>query len=99
MVPQANARVAHKEICHAALRIFGSAIFEDISDTSQCSYQGLAPLSIYLPAQTVDVNIDNVRIRLNAHPPNLIEDHGPCNNPARVSAQIRQKSELLRSQI
>src|ERR1700722_17530477 len=99
MVPQANASVAHKEICHAALRIFGSAIFEDIPHTSQRSYQVLVPLSVYLPAQAVDVNIDDVGLWLNVHPPNLFEDHRPGNNSARVSAQILQKHELLRRQI
>ena len=99
MVPQANASVAHREIRHAALRMIGLAVFENIAHTSQRSNEGSTPIRVYLPAKTVDVNIDDIGIRLYPHTPDFIENHGPCDNAARISAQIFQKYEFLRRQI
>jgi|SRR5580698_5245071 hypothetical protein len=99
MVPQANASVAHREIRHAALRIIGLAVFENIAHTSQRSNEGSTPLRVHLPAKTVDMNIDDIGIRLYPHTPDFIEDHGPRDNAARISAQIFQKNEFLRRQI
>src|SRR5580692_8331138 len=99
IVPQANASVAHREIRHAALRMIGLAVFENIAYTSQRSNQGPAPIRIHFPAQTVDVYIHHVGIRLDSHTPNFIEDHRSCDNPARIPAQIFQQYEFLRRQI
>src|SRR5580700_10992187 len=99
MVPQANASVAHKEIRHAALRIIGLAVFENIAHTSQSSNEGSTPIRVYLPTKTVDVYIHDVGIRLYSHSPDFIEDHGACDNAARISTQVFQKNEFLRRQI
>src|SRR5271165_6686006 len=100
MVPQANASVAHKEIRQAALRmIIGLAVPEDIAYSPQSSNQGTVPIRVNLPPQPVDVHIHNVGVRLDSHAPNLIENHGSGNDPARIPAQILQQNELLRSQI
>ncbi len=99
MVPQANASVAHREIRQAALRMIGLAVFENIAHTSQRSNEGSTPIRVYLPAQTVDVDIDDVGIRLDSHTPDFVENHGPRDDAARISAQIFQKNEFLRRQI
>src|ERR1700678_1172854 len=99
MVPQANASAAHREIRHAALRMIGLAVFENIAHTAQRSNEGSTPTRVPLPAKTVDVNIDNIGIRLYPHTPDFIEDHGAGDNAACISAQIFQKYEFLRRQI
>src|ERR1700678_3131248 len=99
MVPQANASAAHREIRHAALRMIGLAVFENIAHTAQRSNEGSTPIRVYLPAKTVDVYIDDVGIRLYPHTPDFVEDHGPCDNAARIPAQIFQQNEFLRCQI
>jgi hypothetical protein len=71
MVPMANAKVAQSEMRHAALRMIGLAVFEDISDTSQCLDQWLAPFGVNLAAETVDVNVDHICVGLNSHSPYL----------------------------
>ena len=45
------------------------------------------------------MHVYDIGLRLDTHPPYLVEDHGPSDNAARVSAQILQKHELLWSQI
>src|SRR5271156_7004085 len=99
MVPQANARVAHREIRHAALRMIGLAVFENIAYTSQRSNEGPTPVRVYLPAKTVDVYIDDVGVRLYPHTPDGVQDHGPCDNAACIPTQIFQQNEFLRRQI
>src|ERR1035437_4889213 len=99
MVPQAKARVAHSEMRQAALRMTGLAVLEDIAHTSQGSNQRLLPLAVDLAAQPVDVNIDDVGIRLNAHAPDLIENHRASDDAARIAAEILQQDGLLGSQL
>src|SRR5580704_2885821 len=99
IVPHANASVAHREIRHAALRMIGLAVFENIAHSSQRSNEGSTPIGVYLPTKTVDVYIHDVGIRLDSHTPDFIEDHGACDNAACISAQIFQKYEFLRRQI
>src|SRR5580698_8036988 len=99
MVPQANASVAHIEMRHAALRMIGLAVFENIAHTSQRSNQGPTPIRVYLPAKTVDVYIDDVGIGLYSHTPDFVENHGACDNASGISAQIFQQNEFLRRQI
>jgi hypothetical protein len=96
MVPQAKASVAHREIRHAALRIIGLAVFENIAHTSQRSNEGSTPIRVYLPAKAVDVYIDDVGIRLYPHTPDFVQNHGSCDNAPRVAAQIFQKNKFLR---
>src|SRR5665213_3955407 len=99
MVPQANASVAHKEIRHAALRMIGLAVFENIAHTAQRSNQGLTPSRVDLPAKTVDMYVHDVSVRLDSHTPDFVEDHGPRDNAACISTQIFQKYKFLRRQI
>jgi hypothetical protein len=75
---------------HAALRMIGLAAFEDISDTSQCLDQRLAPFGINLAAETINVNIDYICVGLNPHPPNLGQQHGTGNNSASMAAEVLQ---------
>src|ERR1700733_5950555 len=99
MVPIANARVAHREIRHAALCMIGFGAFEDISDTSQCLDQRFTSDRIDLAAQTVNMDIDHVRVRLNPHSPNFLQKHGAGYNSACVPTEVLKKHELLRAQI
>jgi hypothetical protein len=98
-VPQANAKLAHREIRQAALRMIGLAVPENISHTSQGSNQRLLSFGVHLAAQAVDVDIDDVCIRLDSHSPNFIENHGSCDDAAGISAQVFQQNELLRRQV
>ena len=99
MVPHANASVAHMEIRQAALRMIGLAVVENITHSSQRSNQGSTPIRVYLPAKTVDVYVHDVGVRLDSHTPDFVEDHGPRDDPARISTQIFQQNEFLRRQI
>jgi hypothetical protein len=67
----ANAKLAQSDMRHAALRTTRLAVFEDISDTSQRLDERLASLSVNLAAEPIDVNINDIRVGLNAHSPNL----------------------------
>src|SRR5271157_819503 len=95
MVPKAKARVAQSEILHAALRTLCLPVFEDIAHTSQSSNQRLLPLAIHLAAQAVYVNIHNIGIGLNAHTPNLVENHRARDDAARIPAEIFEQDEFL----
>jgi hypothetical protein len=86
MVPQANASVAHRERRHAALRIVGLAVSENITHTSQGSNEGPAPVGVYLPAQAVNMDIHDIGVGLDSHAPDLIENHRSCNDAAGISA-------------
>jgi hypothetical protein len=88
MVPKAKARLAQNEMRHAALRNFGLAVFEDIAHTSQRSNQRLLPLAIHLPAQAVDVNINDVGVRVDSHAPDLIQNHGTSHYSAGIAAKV-----------
>jgi hypothetical protein len=52
-------------------------------------------LAIDLAAQPIDVNIHDVGIRLNAHAPDLVENHRARHHAARIAAEILQQDELL----
>ena len=99
MVPQANAKVARREMRQAALCKIGLTVFEDIAHTPQRANQRLLPLAIDLAAQSIDVNIHNVRVWLDAHAPDLIENHGTSDNSARVAAEILQQNKFLRREL
>src|SRR3984885_15629396 len=96
MVPQANASVAHIEMRQAALRMIGLAVFENIAHTSQRSNEGSTPVRVYLPAKTVDVNVDDIGIRLYSHTPDFIKDQGPGDKGACISTQIFHKKKFWR---
>src|ERR1039458_786801 len=95
IVPQAKASVAHSEMCHAADRITGLTVLENIAHTSQRSNQRLLSLAIHLAAQAIDVNIHDVGIRLDAHAPDLVKNHGARDHAAGIATKILQQDELL----
>jgi hypothetical protein len=98
MVPQANASAAQSEIRQAALRI-GLTVFEDIAHTPQCPNQRLPATRVYLATEAVDVDIDDVGVRLYAHTPNCVKNHRPRDHATGIPAQIFQQDEFLRRQI
>src|ERR1035441_741676 len=71
--------------------LFRSAVFEDIAHTPQGSNQRLLALAIDLAAQPVDVYIHDVGIRLDAHAPDLVENHGTRYDAAHIAAEILQQ--------
>jgi hypothetical protein len=99
MVPIANASVAQSEMRHAALRMIGLRAFEDISDTSQCLDQRLTADRVDFASQSVNVNIDHVRVWLNPHAPDLLQKHGTSYNSTGVPTEVLKKHELLRTQV
>jgi hypothetical protein len=86
----ANAKLAQREIRHAALRMIGLAAFEDISDTSQSLDQWLTPFGVNFAAKTINVNINHIRIGLNPHSPNLGQQHGTGYNSTGMTAEVLQ---------
>jgi hypothetical protein len=99
MVPQAKANVAQSEMRHAALRMTGLPVFEDISHPTQGSNKRLLALAIDFSAQAVDMDIDNICIGLDAHAPDHVKNHGAGNNAACVAAKILKKYKFLRSKL
>ena len=93
--PKAKASVPQREIRHAALRVMGLDISEDIAHSSQSPNQGLSSAAIYLATQTAHVNVDHIGFRLDAHAPNAFEDHGARHHPAGISAQEFEQRKLL----
>ena len=51
--------------------------------------------SIDFTPKAINMNIDNVGIGLNAHAPNLIENHGARDDATWIPAQILKQSEFL----
>jgi hypothetical protein len=68
--------------------MIGLAVAEDIAYSAERSNKGLAPVGIHLPAQTVNVDVDDIGIGLDPHAPDLVEDHRPRDDAARISTQI-----------
>ena len=81
-----------------ALRI-GLTVFENIAHPPQRPNQRLTAIRVYLAAEAVDVNIDDVGVRLYAHTPNGVKNHRPRDNATGIAAQIFQQYEFLRRQI
>jgi len=77
----------------------GLTIFENIAHTPQRPYQRLAATGVYFATEAVDVDIDDVGVRLYAHPPNSVQNHRPRDNATGIPAQILQQHEFLRRQI
>jgi hypothetical protein len=86
MVPHANARVAHNEMRQAALCMVGLTIFEDIANSSKRPDQRLLSLAIDLTPQSINVDIYDIGIGLDAHAPHFVENHRASHHAARVPA-------------
>src|SRR4051794_40712206 len=98
-VPHVNASVAHIEMRHAALRTGGLPVLEDITHSSQGPNQRHLAVAVHLAPKTVDVHVDDIGVRLNAHAPYLIKNHGSRDHPAGIPAQVFKKHKFLRSQL
>src|SRR5215469_13518481 len=75
MVPQVKASVAHRDMRQAALRTTGLPVLKDIAHSPKRSNERREAAAVYLAAKPIDVNVDDVRVRLDAHSPYFIEDH------------------------
>ena len=84
---------------HAALRMRGLLVCEDIAQTSHGSDYGLLSGAINFAAQSVNMYVNNIRVWLNAHAPDLVENHGTCDHAPCIPAQILQQGELLLRQL
>src|SRR5271157_227082 len=93
-MPTARATVGHTAIRHAAdlPRILR---FENITHTSNGVDQRMLSLLINFLAQAVDLDINHVGGRINAHVPHLIKDHGSRHDASRIPDQVFQKREFL----
>ena len=68
--------------------MIGLAVPENISNTTQGSNAGTLAIRVDLPAQSVDVDVHHIGIRLNSHTPDFIENHRPCDDAACIPAQV-----------
>ena len=99
IVPIAKAIAAQSEIRQAALDVFGSSVPENIAHTPQCSNQWPMPVVLDLSSKPVDMNVDYIRVGFDAHPPNVMKNHGPRDDAAGVPAEILQQNEFLGGEI
>src|SRR5271166_198018 len=93
-IPTARATAGHTAIRQAAdlprvLRL------ENITHASNGVNERMLSLLINFLAQAVDLDIDHVGCRINAHVPHLIEDHGSRHHASRIPDQVFQKREFL----
>src|SRR5512135_2785569 len=84
---------------HAALRMPGLAVFEDIPDSSEGADKGLLTGGVDLAAQAIDVDVDDVCVRVDAHAPDFLKDHGAGDDAAGVAAEVLEEDELLWSEL
>jgi len=82
----------------AALRMVVLAVPEDIAHTSEGSDEGSSALGVDFAAKPVDVDVDDIGVWLDAHAPDLIEDHGAGDDAAGVAAEIFEQDEFLRGE-
>jgi hypothetical protein len=75
------------------------SVFEDIAHTSHGSDEGNQPRTVHFTAEAVDMDIHHVCVRLDAHAPDLVENHRACDDAAGIAAQILKKHELLLSKL
>src|SRR5947207_691627 len=70
---------------------------QDVADAAdRVDQPGLAPDQ--LAPQVADVGLDDVAIAAEAVVPDVVEDLGPAQHPARVDHQVAQQLELVRRQ-
>lgn len=75
------------------------AVFENITDSTQSADERLSATAVDLAAKAIDVDIDDVGVRLNAHAPDFLEDHGAGDDAASVAAEVFKEHELLRGEL
>jgi hypothetical protein len=74
-------------------------MFEDIANAANCVNQRSPGVMIHFAAQTINVNIDDVRRGVNSHLPDMIQNHSPGHDSAFVPAKIFQQRKLLWAQL
>jgi hypothetical protein len=57
------------------------------------------PVVLDFAAEAVHMNVHDIRVWLNSYSPDIFKNHGPCDNAARVPAEILQQNEFLRRKI
>jgi hypothetical protein len=77
----------------------GLAFAEDIANSTQGLDERIASGRIDLSAESVDVDIHDIGVGLDAHAPDLGEEHGPGDDPTSMSAKILQERKLLRTEV
>ena len=97
--PMANAVAVQMEIRHAAVVRSRLGIFQDVPYSANGMNQGPQRCMIHFTAQAVNVNVHNIRRRINSHSPHVVKDHSASHHASRVSAEILEQGELLRSQL
>ena len=98
-LPKAKASVVQMAIRQAAVFLDGLRSFENIADSTNRLNERFHAFSIDLRAQTVDMDIDNVRRWIDPHLPDVIQNHRTGHDAAFISAEVLQQNELLSSQL
>ena len=98
-VPSANARVVQIEIRQAAVVRKFLGILENIANTTNCVDQRSRGVIVYLAAQPINMDIDDVGCGINPHPPDMVQNHSASNYAPLIPAKIFQQRELLWGQL
>src|ERR1700693_2290412 len=98
-VPSANARVVQIEIRQAAVAGKFLGILENIAYTANRVDQRAQGVMVHFIAQTINMDVHHVGGGINPHPPNVVENHGPCHHATFVAAKIFKQGKLLRGQL
>jgi hypothetical protein len=91
----ANATVGQPAIRQAAEARRGSRVSENITDTADGVYERMLGAEIYFIAQAVNLHVNHVRRRINAHAPYLLQNHSARYYAAGIAAKIFEQRELL----
>ncbi len=68
---------------------------QKIADSADGADEGPVGFAIHFIAQAVDVHIHNIRGGVDAHLPDVVEDHGAGDDAAGVAAEVFEQGELL----
>ena len=70
-------------------------VAEDIADSPDGADEGFTAAGFDLAAESIDVDVDDVGVRLDAHAPDLVEDHGAADDAAGIAAEEFEQRELV----
>jgi hypothetical protein len=74
-------------------------MLENVSDAANCVDEWYGTIVIHFAAQTIDVDVNYVRCRINLHAPDVIQNHGTSYYTPGIPAKIFQEGKLLWGQL
>src|ERR1700730_17646207 len=98
-VPSANARVVQIEIRQAAVARKFLDMPENVANTTNGIELRLRRVMVHFIAQTINMDIHDVGGGINAHAPDVVQNHGASYYATFIPAKIFQQGELLRGQL